>query len=223
MSFLGTWQIDDVVTFVANTHNPSTGAAVDADAVPDYRVYENETATPILTGSMALLDSANTVGLYSEAITLSAANGFEVGKCYTVYISAAVAAVVGTISHTFQVEAALALASQLPAALVSGRVDASVGAMAADVVTAAAIAADAFGASETSSGAANEIADAVLSRSVTNTQDTADPHSLTAIILAILESSVVGTVWTIRKTGGTTFVTKTLTVDPAAQPITGVT
>ncbi len=51
--------------------------------------------------------------------------------------------------------------TRLPAALVSGRMDASVGAMAANVLTATAIAADAIGASELASDAVAEIADAV--------------------------------------------------------------
>lgn len=71
--------------------------------------------------------------------------------------------------------------------------------------------------------AANTIADAVLSRGVSNVQDTADTTSLAALILATFESSAAGTVWTIRKTGGTTFVVKTLTLDAAADPVTGVT
>jgi hypothetical protein len=50
-----------------------------------------------------------------------------------------------------------AVAGRLPAALVGGRMDASVGAMANDVVTAAAIAADAIGASELAAGAVTEI------------------------------------------------------------------
>lgn len=70
---------------------------------------------------------------------------------------------------------------------------------------------------------ANTIADAVLSRGVSNVQDTADTTSLAALILATFESAVVGTTWTIRKTGGTTFATKTVTVDADADPITGVT
>lgn len=177
MSFLGRWEIDDLLTFPANTHTAATGAATDADAVPAYRVYEDETGTPILTGTMALLDSTNTAGFYSEQITLSAANGFEVGKCYTIYISATVASVVGTMSYTFQVEAALATASaldtvdnfldteiadiqaRLPAALVSGRIDASVGAMAANVVTDAAVASDVTIASVT--GAVGSVTGAV--------------------------------------------------------------
>lgn len=103
--YLGSWAIDNLLTFPANTHAPSTGAATDADAVPAYRVYEDETGTAILTGNMAKLDDANTTGFYSEQITLSAANGFEKGKCYTVYISAAVGGVTGTMAHTFQIEA----------------------------------------------------------------------------------------------------------------------
>lgn len=103
--YIGSWKIDDLVTFACNTHTPSTGAATDADAVPSYRVYEDETGTAILTGNMAKLDDANTVGFYSEQITLSAANGFEKGKSYSIYISATVGGVVGTMSHQLQVEA----------------------------------------------------------------------------------------------------------------------
>lgn len=110
---LGTWEIDDLLTFPANTHAAATGAATDADSVPSYRVYEDETGTAIVTGSMAKLDDANTTGFYSEQITLSAANGFEVGKCYTIYISATVSSVVGTMSHTFKVELAPATAAAL--------------------------------------------------------------------------------------------------------------
>jgi len=105
MSYLGSWKIDDVLTFYAQTQVFTTGVATDADAVPDYRVYENETGTPLLTGSMALIDSANTAGFYSEAITLSAANGFEKGKCYSIWKTATVSGVVGAIFDTFQIEA----------------------------------------------------------------------------------------------------------------------
>ena len=103
--------------------------------------------------------------------------------------------------------------SRLPAALVSGRIDSDVGAMQAGVITATALATD----------AAQEIADEMLKRGVSNVEDAADTTSLAGIILAIFESSIAGTTWTIRKTGGATFVTKTVTVDAAADPITGVT
>lgn len=103
--YLGSWKIDDTLVFTCNTHTPSSGAATDADAVPTYRVYEDETTAAILTGSTTKLDDANTTGYYSEQITLSAANGLEKGKTYTIYISAAVGGVTGTMSHSFQIEA----------------------------------------------------------------------------------------------------------------------
>lgn len=105
MPYLGSWKIDDALTFPAITHRFDTGALTDADAVPAYRVYEDETSTAILTGNMAKLDDANTTGFYTEAITLSAANGFEKGKCYTIYITATVNSVTGGSFHTFQIEA----------------------------------------------------------------------------------------------------------------------
>lgn len=103
--YLGLCSIDDLITFTCNTHSPTTGAATDADSDPAYRVYEDETGTAILTGVLSKLDDSNTTGFYSEQITLSAANGFENGKSYNIYIAAAVGAVTGTMSHYFQVKA----------------------------------------------------------------------------------------------------------------------
>lgn len=103
--YIGSYEIDDLCTFYANTHTPATGAAVDADAVPAYRVYEDETGTPILTGSMALLDDANTVGFYSEQITLSAANGFEAGKSYAIRKTLVVGGVTGVDLDKLQIGA----------------------------------------------------------------------------------------------------------------------
>lgn len=105
MGYLGSWKVDDLLTFPAVTHRADTGVLTDADAVPAYRIYEDETATPLLTGNMAKLDDANTTGFYSEQITLSAANGFEKGKCYTVYITATVNGILGGTFHAFQIEA----------------------------------------------------------------------------------------------------------------------
>lgn len=61
--------------------------------------------------------------------------------------------------------------TRLPAALVGGRMDASVGAMATGVVTAAAIAADAIGASELAADAVSEIAAAVAAPSAATIAD----------------------------------------------------
>ena len=69
----------------------------------------------------------------------------------------------------------------------------------------------------------NSTADAILSRSVGNVEDTATEWTLCSIVLAAMESTVAGTVWTIKKVDGeTTFKTKTLATDADADPITGV-
>ena len=129
MSYLGSWKIDDYLTFPAITTKFDTGVATDADAVPAYRIYEDETTTPIVTGDMALLDAANTAGLYSERVQLTAASGFEKGKCYTIHIAATVNSVAGATCHTFQVEAEVDANALNPASIVasvSGNVDGSV-------------------------------------------------------------------------------------------------
>jgi hypothetical protein len=101
---MGYAKIDDVRTISAQFTRPSTQEAYDATGSPAYRVYESTTTTPILTGSLALQDDGNTVGFYSANITVSAANGFEVDKTYTVRVSATVDSVAqGGIVDRFQV------------------------------------------------------------------------------------------------------------------------
>lgn len=95
---LGEW-----FTFPCGTHNPSTSAVTDADSLPTYRIYEDETSTPILTGTMSKLDDANTTGFYTERIQCSTGNGFEDGKSYTIYMYATVGGVSGIGMHTLLV------------------------------------------------------------------------------------------------------------------------
>jgi hypothetical protein len=103
--YIGSWKIDDTVTFTVDTHDPTTGEESDADSDPTYRIYEDETGTAILTGTMSTLDGTNTVGHYSEQITLSAANGFEKGKSYNIRIRGIVGGVAGSTKRFLQIEA----------------------------------------------------------------------------------------------------------------------
>jgi len=93
--------IGENLVFSIATHDPDTGVLTDADAAPSYRIYEDETATAILTGNMAILDTGNTTGFYTELIACTAANGFEDGKSYTIYIEATVDGDTGGISYAF--------------------------------------------------------------------------------------------------------------------------
>ena len=67
-----------------------------------------------------------------------------------------------------------------------------------------------------------QIADAILSRNVSNVEATMDEHTLGTIVLCILESVRSGTNWEIKTTAGATKFTKTLTLQPGADPVVGV-
>ena len=95
--------IGDNLTFSICTHDPDTGALTDADFAPGYYIYEDETATAILDGTMAKLDDANTTGFYTQQIACTTALGFEAGKSYTIYIQATVDSDMGGISYGFTI------------------------------------------------------------------------------------------------------------------------
>jgi len=74
-----------------------------------------------------------------------------------------------------------------------------------------------------STATAQAIADEILKRSMSNVEATAGDHTLAALVLAVLESVLSGTTWTIKKTdGSTTFLTKTVTTNAAAEPVVEV-
>ena len=71
---------------------------------------------------------------------------------------------------------------------------------------------------------ANAIADAALSRSVSNVEASAAEHSLTTLVLGALESKLnADKTWSIYRTDGETLhATKTVTTNVSADPVTGV-
>lgn len=221
--------LDAVIHFDVMTHNPSTGAISDADSTPTFDVYENAVDTGML-GATNFTKRTSLTGDYRGTTTLSAANGFEVGKCYNVIASATVAAVTAKkncgmfrivpaetatgvpkvdMSHTGGTSQTAGdiigdtndIQARLPAALVSGRLDASVGAMAASVLTAAAIAsaaftsakfaADAIDANALATTAAQEIADALLDRTA-GVETGYTPRQAMRLILAACAAKISG-------------------------------
>jgi hypothetical protein len=85
--------LNEVVYFDAITSNPSTGAVSDADSTPTFAVYEEGTDTAIVTGNLTKRTSLT--GDYRGTYTASAANGFEVGKWYSVVAAATVNSISG--------------------------------------------------------------------------------------------------------------------------------
>lgn len=112
------------------------------------------------------------------------------------------------------VDTGTTLDARIPAALVSGRMDASVGAMAANTLTAAATAAD-FGA---------EVADVILDRDMSTGTDSGSPTVRTmrqALRFLRNKWSISGTTLTVTKEDDTTASwTSTLAGTAGADPIT---
>ena len=81
---------NDTVYFYHQLSDFPTGNAYNASSGPSYRVYQNNNATPILTGTMTQLDSADVTGLYVGSIQLTSANGFAVGNTYAISTGATV-------------------------------------------------------------------------------------------------------------------------------------
>lgn len=183
--------------------------AIDADAVAADAIAEiNATVdTAISDAALATATNLATVDTVVDAILLDTAEIGAAGAGLTALGDTRIANLDATVSSRASQTSVDDLPTNAELATALGT---------ADDATLAAIAA-------LSIPSANTIADTVLARGVSNVEETADTASLAALILAALESSISGTTWTIRKTGGTTFVTKTVTVDDTADPITGVT
>ena len=93
---------EDLV-FSVCTHDPETAILTDADFLPIYQIYENETETPILSGEMEKLDDPNTTGFYTKLIRCIEEYGFENEKVYTIYIEATVNSHKGGIPFAFRI------------------------------------------------------------------------------------------------------------------------
>lgn len=101
--YLGSYAIDDILYLTKQVSAVTTGAATDGDSVPTWRVYEDNTTTPVTTGSFTTFNSQT--GFYVTPITLASAIGYEVGKCYSIRSAVTVASVIGADVDSFQIGA----------------------------------------------------------------------------------------------------------------------
>ena len=155
--------LDEVVYF-DGISSSSTGAAADADSTPTFAVYEEATDTDIGVGGN-MTKRTSLTGNYRGSFTLSAANGFELGKWYNVIGSATIGGVgcKGRLFGPFRVIAAELVAGYPPTdALKAGGVTWGSGAItsgvfAAGAITAAAVADGAIDAATFASGALDAV------------------------------------------------------------------
>jgi hypothetical protein len=159
--------------------------------------------------------AANAIG--SSELDASAVTEIQSGL--STLTEAAVRSAVGLASANLDTQIAAVQAdadniqTRLPAALVSGRMDASVGAMAADTVTASALAAD----------AGTEMADAIFKRDMSAVTGEAARSLLNAIRKLMNKWSISGSTLTVCKEDDTTTAyTQAVTSDAAADPITAL-
>jgi hypothetical protein len=173
MSYLGDFPEDGVVDFKFST-NASTGAATSIGSPGGaVVVYVGNSAEGFTDGVTVSEDFDGVTGVHHVRIDLSAGAYYVAGsECQVVLIGAEIdGQTVNVALREFSIErAGGALATlaevlaRLPAALVGGRMDASVGAMAADVITNTALAASAV--TEIQSGLATSAAQAAQATSV---------------------------------------------------------
>lgn len=166
-----------------------------------------------------------TTGTFGQAI------GDPVADTNTIYGAVVTGAVGATVSAdiiTLQADTD-DIQTRLPAALVSGRMDSSTGAMASGVVTATAIATDAIGAAEIAAAGANKIADHVLRRNYANVRTSSDGDTLAFRSLLggdaklVNKWSIAGSTLTVYHDDDTTvFGTQAITGTPGADPITAL-
>ena len=145
---LGDYTEDDVLYFWFSTHKISDGSLI-TFASGDVSVYKDDSNTQSQAGVTLTLDQDNT-GQHKVEIDTSADGAFyAAGSAFSVVATAGTVdsvAVTGTVIARFTMESMYSNTNVnvatwqggAPNALSSGRVDASVGAMAADVITAAA-------------------------------------------------------------------------------------
>jgi hypothetical protein len=139
----------------------------------------------------------NAAGLDADAVT-----EIQSGLALSAQVDALEAAAIAIEADTQDIQ------GRLPAALVSGRIDASVGAMAANVLTAAALATDAV----------NEIADGLLSKDVDQVEAATAIHSLASAVLKLVSRFKATTGETFRTDGTTVHMTQT----PVNDPVTAI-
>lgn len=103
--------LEETAYFNFTTRSFSTGVPTVLAGTPVLSVLESNNVTPITAGVSVSVDRASVVGLNQATVVATAANGYEAGKSYAVYISTGTVggvSVVGEVVAQFTVQAAAA-------------------------------------------------------------------------------------------------------------------
>lgn len=109
MSYIGSFELDDTVLLVVNTHDPTTGSAANASGNPSFRIYHyNENIELLTSGTLTQIDASNTTGFYGTTFSTSSESFIDGGK-YVIRIQATVGGVTSVTIKYFQVRARVGL------------------------------------------------------------------------------------------------------------------
>lgn len=172
--------LEDTFYHQFTTRAFATGIPTTLSGTPALSVIEENNATPITAGVSVSVDRASVTGLNEATIVATAANGYEAGKSYSIYISTGTVggvSVVGEVVGQFTIQASAAVVeigtagaglTNIGAVTVSA-INASVitaTSIASAAITADKIAVDAIGTDELAQSAVDDIRDAILDRSL---------------------------------------------------------
>jgi len=99
--------LEDTFRFQFTTRAFATGVPTVLAGTPVLSVLEENNATPITAGVTVSVNRASVVGLNEGTVIATAANGYEAGKSYGVYISTGTVggvSVIGEVVHEFTIE-----------------------------------------------------------------------------------------------------------------------
>lgn len=178
--YSGDYALGQTVDSKFTTRRFSTGAPFTLAGTPSVAAYPDNSTTEVTAGITLTVDFDSRTGLNNIRVVATSGNGYAAGSTYALVITAGTVdgvSVVGEVVGVFTLERGAAfgrlgapagasvsadiaaiqadtdnLQTRVPAALVSGRMDSSVGAMAANVLTATAINADAITAAKVADG-----------------------------------------------------------------------
>jgi len=99
--------VGEGLVFSITTHDPDTGVLTNADAVPAYKIFDDESNTPMddvgsFLGEGTMPQIGSEIGSYKKKIVCSAANGFVKGNTYSIRVTASVGGDVGGVLFAFK-------------------------------------------------------------------------------------------------------------------------
>jgi hypothetical protein len=190
---------------------------VDVDHIRDDKINSDSFDASAITAAALATDAVTEIqaGLALEATAQSIKGKTDNLPSDPADESILEAAIAGVLADTNDIQ------SRLPAALVSGKMDSTIGAVAASALTAAAFAAGAINANALANDAVEEIAMKVLTWASSNWESSAGVKSLGAAVMKAVHRirDNAGTLEIFRADGTTLHASQTVTTDDTLKPI----